>query len=224
MSSDSHSGADPRATTTLWAVVCACALSGMGAVAAGMGLAPGIKGRFLVADRATELGGVLVESRSRLDQVDTLREVEPLVASVAGYVPTRSWRQVLLRDHVLVGLAGDFLARVETNLDASMLPSTGSFQPWLGVGTGVRVRWDEELATRLAEPGADLSVDSLFVRKLVGEVLSVAQRLAAVHPHLTAALTGAGSGELDDLDRINEVMAEALSLHDERMVALGLEP
>ena len=70
----------------------------------------------------------------------------------------------------------------------------------------------------------DKSGDSLFARRLVGEVLSVAQRLFARHQSLTSALTQAGGGEFDDLDLINEVMAGVLGAHDQRMIELGLEP
>ena len=70
----------------------------------------------------------------------------------------------------------------------------------------------------------DKSGDSLFARRLVGEVLSVAQRLFARHQSLNSALTQAGGGEFDDLDLINEVMAGVLGAHDQRMIELGLEP
>ena len=72
------------------------------------------------------------------------------------------------------------------------------------------------LADRIARDG------TLGKRRLVGEVLSVAQRLFARHQSLTSALTQAGGGEFDDLDLINEVMADVLGAHDQRMIELGL--
>ncbi|WP_154563328.1 hypothetical protein [Cutibacterium porci] len=188
-----------------------------------MALAPGLSERFLVVDRSAEIQHILAEARTRLSDRETLIDVEPLVGSVEGYVPAETWSQVLLRDHILVDLIADFLDRVEPNLDPELLPECGSFGPWLGRGTGSRVMWDAAMRHVLATH-KDKSGDSLFARRLVGEVLSVAQRLFARHQGLTSALTQAGGGEFDDLDLINEVMAGVLGGHDQRMIELGLEP
>lgn len=215
---------EPRAAATFWAVVSAAALHGIGTVVQGMPLAPDVTRRLLLADRSRELSDILNEARNHLDSLVELDEVEPLIASLASYVPSNSWTQVLLRDHLVVGMCADFLDAVEPRLGKELSPRSGTFGPWLGRGTGTRVRWDEELRARLAEEADDVSQDSLFARKLVGELLSVAQRLAAVHGDLTRALTGAEGGELDDLAAINEVMADVLSKHDTRVAGLGLEP
>lgn len=212
------------AERSFWAICCAAGLSRLGTIVAGMSMAPDLTGRFLVADRARQIGEELDEARSHIDEVTALRRVEPLVSSVAGYVPCRDWVQVLLRDHVLVGLAGDFLARVEEHLDAAMLPADGTWSERLVLGAGARARWDAELRRRLEDPATDRSSASLFARKFVGEVLSVAQRIAAVDSTLTSALTATTGGELDDLDAINEIMADVLADHDRRMTGLGLEP
>lgn len=209
--------------TTFWAVVSSAALHSMSAVVGAMPLAPDVARRLLLADRAGEFCDILDESRGHLDGLGELTEVEPVIGGIATYVPSRNWLQVLLRDHLMVGLCADFISLVEPQLGPELKPSSGSFGPWLGLGTGVRVRWDEEMTAELSVP-SDHSSDSAFARKLVGEVLSVAQRLAAVHQDLCSVLTGAGDGELDDLSEINEVMAEVLSRHDRRVADLGLEP
>lgn len=215
---------EPQAAAAFWAVVSAAALHGIGTVVQGMPLAPDAARRLLLADRSRELSDILNEARNHLDSMAELDEVEPLIASLSSYVPSDSWTQVLLRDHLVVGLCADFLDAVEPHLGKELSPRSGTFGPWLGRGTGTRVRWDEELHARLAEESDDVSQDSLFARKLVGELLSIAQRLAAVHGDLTRALTGADGGELDDLAAINEVMADVLSKHDTRVAGLGLEP
>lgn len=211
------------AVTTFWAVVSATALHGLRTTVEGMSMAPDVARRLLLADRAGEFSEILGECREHLDNLAGLTEVEPLIGGIEEYVPSRSWLQVLLRDYLLVGLSSDFIDLVEGALGASLTPTGGSFGPWLGVGTGVRVRWDEEMRAELTA-SSEHSADSVFARKLVGEVLSVAQRLAAVHQDLCSVLTGAGDGELDDLSAINEVMAEVLSRHDDRVAELGLEP
>lgn len=209
--------------TTFWSVVASCALHGLYAVVSGMSDAPGVADRFLLADRAGAIQEVLTESRTRLTDAATLVEVEQLVGSVGEYVPARSWPEVLLRDRVLTDLLGDFLDRMRPNLTDAMLPRSGGFESWLGNATPGRVRRDDLLTTLLEDP-ARRGEMSLFARRLVGEVLSVAQRLAARHQDLTSVLTGSEGGEFDDLSRINEVMAGVLESHDERMIAIGLEP
>ncbi|AXE38633.1 hypothetical protein JS278_01466 [Acidipropionibacterium virtanenii] len=209
---------------TFWAIVSASALNGLGAVVGGMPLAPDVARRLLLADRSRELSDILNEARNHLDSLVQLDDVEPLIASISTYVPSSSWTQVLLRDHIVVGLCADFLDEVEPHLGKAFTPPSGTYGPWLGRGTGTRVRWDEELRSRLEADQDARSANSVFARKLVGEMLSVVQRLAAVHADLTSALTGADGGELDDLAAINEVLAAVLSKHDDRVAGLGLEP
>ena len=215
----SHTAVAP----VFWSVTASCALHGFSAIVAGMPLAPGLAERFLIVDRSAEIQHVLAEVRTRLTDRAALTEVEPLIGSVGEYVPAQAWSQVLLRDYILVDLFADFLDRVEPNLEPQLRPGCGSFGPWLGRGTGSRVRWDAAMRQVIAAQ-RDRSADSLFARRLVGEVLSVAQRLFARHQSLTSALTQAGGGEFDDLDLINEVMADVLGAHDQRMIELGLEP
>jgi len=209
--------------TIFWSVSASCALHGFSAIVSGMALVPGLAERFLIVDRSAEIQRILAEVRTRLTDRETLAEVEPLIGSVEEYVPAQDWSQVLLRDHIVVSLISDFLDRVEPNLELQLRPRGGSFGPWLGRSTGNRVRWDAAMHHVLAAH-QDKSGDSLFARRLVGEVLSVAQRLFARHQSLTSALTQAGGGEFDDLDLINEVMAGVLGAHDQRMIELGLEP
>ncbi|WCC81102.1 hypothetical protein O6R08_05935 [Cutibacterium equinum] len=188
-----------------------------------MSLATDLTDRFLIVDRSAEVQQILAEARTHLTGRAVLGEVDPLIGSIEEYVPSQSWSQVLLRDHIVVDLIADFLDRVEPNLAPELRPVRGSFGPWLGRGTGSRVRWDAAMRRTIASQ-RDASPESVFARRLVGEVLSVAQRLFARHQGLTSALTRSGGGEFDDLDLINEVMAGVLSAHDERMIDLGLEP
>lgn len=223
MSIDDTNPDDSSVVTIFWSVAASCALHGFSATVSGMVLAPGLSERFLIVDRSAEIQQILAEARTHLTDRTVLVETEPLIGSVEEYVPSQSWSQVLLRDHIVVDLIADFLDRVEPNLAPELRPACGSFGPWLGRGTGSRVRWDAAMRHIIAGQ-RDKSAESLFARRLVGEVLSVAQRLFARHQALTAALTKAGGGEFDDLDLINEVMAGVLNAHDERMIDLGLEP
>ncbi|GAE74919.1 hypothetical protein JCM18918_582 [Cutibacterium acnes JCM 18918] len=223
MSVDDTNPSHTAVATIFLVCLASCALHGFSAIVSGMALVPGLAERFLIVDRSAEIQRILAEVRTRLTDRETLAEVEPLIGSVEEYVPAQDWSQVLLRDHIVVNLISDFLDRVEPNLEPQLRPRGGSFGPWLGRSTGNRVRWDARCTMSSQRIKTSL-VTLFFARRLVGEVLSVAQRLFARHQSLTSALTQAGGGEFDDLDLINEVMAGVLGAHDQRMIELGLEP
>ena len=61
---------------------------------------------------------------------------------------------------------------------------------------------------------------ALWARRLVGEALGQAQRVAAERAPLARLLTG-GSASLGDIGRMFAALADA---HARRMAALGLEP
>jgi len=78
------------------------------------------------------------------------------------------------------------------------------------VGAGVAADFYGEVAGRLA----------LWARRLVGEALGQAQRVAAERAPLARLLTG-GSASLGDIGRMFAALTDA---HTRRMAALGLEP
>lgn len=231
-----------------------------------MELCPALADRFLIADRAKQLCEVLDEARPQVDEIGGLRRVEPMISSVVSYVPTTTWVQALLRDHILFGLQRDFMTQVADRIDPLMQPPESTWAQFFAHAEGRRARLDATLRRILDADtqGTDRHADSqdvtspvqmdqtdrhegsspdsgedrddedtlgsgiraeasVFARRYVGEVLSVAQRLAAVEQDLTVALTGRDQDD-DDINAVNEIMADALHRNDDRLADLGLEP
>ncbi|MEA5647705.1 MAG: hypothetical protein R5N60_09885, partial [Cutibacterium granulosum] len=223
--------------------------------------------RFLIADRAKQLCEVLDEARPQVDEIGGLRRVEPMISSVVSYVPTTTWVQALLRDHILFGLQRDFMTQVADRIDPLMQPPESTWAQFFAHAEGRRARLDATLRRILdadtqgtdrhaadsqdvtspvqmdqtdrhegssPDSGEDRDDEdtlgsgiraeaSVFARRYVGEVLSVAQRLAAVEQDLTVALTGRDQDD-DDINAVNEIMADVLHRNDDRLADLGLEP
>ena len=231
-----------------------------------MELCPALADRFLIADRAKQLCEVLDEARPQIDEIGGLRRVEPMISSVVSYVPTTTWVQALLRDHILFGLQRDFMTQVADRIDPLMQPPESTWAQFFAHAEGRRARLDATLRRILDADtqGTDRHADSqdvtspvqmdqtdrhegsspdsgedrddedtlgsgiraeasVFARRYVGEVLSVAQRLAAVEQDLTVALTGRDQDD-DDINAVNEIMADVLHRNDDRLADLGLEP
>ena len=231
-----------------------------------MELCPALADRFLIADRAKQLCEVLDEARPQVDEIGGLRRVEPMISSVVSYVPTTTWVQALLRDHILFGLQRDFMTQVADRIDPLMQPPESTWAQFFAHAEGRRARLDATLRRILDADtqGTDRHADSqdvtspvqmdqtdrhegsspdsgedrddedtlgsgiraeasVFARRYVGEVLSVAQRLAAVEQDLTVALTGRDQDD-DDINAVNEIMADVLHRNDDRIADLGLEP
>ena len=231
-----------------------------------MELCPALADRFLIADRAKQLCEVLDEARPQVDEIGGLRRVEPMISSVVSYVPTTTWVQALLRDHILFGLQRDFMTQVADRIDPLMQPPESTWAQFFAHAEGRRARLDATLRRILDADtqGTDRHADSqdvtspvqmdqtdrhegsspdsgedrddedtlgsgiraeasVFARRYVGEVLSVAQRLAAVEQDLTVALTGRDQDD-DDINAVNEIMADVLHRNDDRLAGLGLEP
>lgn len=231
-----------------------------------MELCPALADRFLIADRAKQLCEVLDEARPQVDEIGGLRRVEPMISSVVSYVPTTTWVQALLRDHILFGLQRDFMTQVADRIDPLMQPPESTWAQFFAHAEGRRARLDATLRRILDADtqGTDRHTDSqdvtspvqmdqtdrhegsspdsgedrddedtlgsgiraeasVFARRYVGEVLSVAQRLAAVEQDLTVALTGRDQDD-DDINAVNEIMADVLHRNDDRLADLGLEP
>lgn len=254
------------AATTFWSIVCSSALTQLGSVVSAMELCPALADRFLIADRAKQLCEVLDEARPQVDEIGGLRRVEPMISSVVSYVPTMTWVQALLRDHILFGLQRDFMTQVADRIDPLMQPPESTWAQFFAHAEGRRARLDATLRRILDADtqGTDRHADSqdvtspvpmdqtdrhegsspdsgedrddeetlgsgiraeasVFARRYVGEVLSVAQRLAAVEQDLTVALTGRDQDD-DDINAVNEIMADVLHRNDDRLADLGLEP
>lgn len=151
--------------------------------------------------------------------VDPEQAMRPFVAAIDGFhesTPASSWLEGLIKAYVGDGLATDFYREVAAFLaDAAtrslvleVLADTG--QAEFAVAAVRRaIAADPAVAGRLA----------LWARRLVGEALLQAQRVAVERDALTELLVG-GSGDLAGIGRLLRRLTDA---HTARMQALGLQ-
>jgi hypothetical protein len=121
--------------------------------------------------------------------------------------------QSLLKAYVGTGIAADFVREMASHLD----PETRDFI----VDVLSRPRADAYVVPRLREVMAQHSQAAgpmaLWGRRLMGEALSQAQRVAVDRPDLVALIVGP-----DDLEGFQQMIARMTASHSDRMRALGL--
>jgi hypothetical protein len=135
------------------------------------------------------------------------------------YTRPRDWYEGLVKAYVGDGFAHDFYRRVAEFVDPEtrhvvneVLADRGHDQYVIEqVREGIRA--DRKLAGRLA----------LWGRRLVGEALSQAQRVAADREALTALLTGTPDQPGLDLVEMGRMFSQLVENHTRRMAALGLQ-
>ena len=158
--------------------------------------------------------------RARLEEMpaDPEAAMQPFVAAVDAFharTAPSDWLEGLVKAYVGDGIAADFYRAVAHVLE----PRTRDLVLTVLADTGhaefaiARVRAaidaDPRLAGRLA----------LWARRLVGEALGQAQRVAAEREPLARLLAG---GEPDQLGNIGRMFARLTDEHAARMAALGL--
>jgi tRNA-(MS[2]IO[6]A)-hydroxylase (MiaE)-like len=158
--------------------------------------------------------------KARIEELaaDPAEVMRPFVAAVDAFharTAPSDWLEGLVKAYVGDGIAADFYRAVSKVLD----PATQGLVQTVLADTGktefvvARVREatqaDPRLAGRLA----------LWARRLVGEALGQAQRVAAEREPLARLLVGGTSSQLGDVGRM---FAELTDAHAERMAALGL--
>ena len=135
------------------------------------------------------------------------------------YTRPRDWYEGLVKAYVGDGFAADFYREVAAFVDAdtrelvhTVLADEGLADYVVDqVRTGTRA--DPKLAGRLA----------LWGRRLVGEALSQAQRVAAERDALTSLLTGTSDRPGMDLAAISRMFSRLVANHTARMERLGLQ-
>ena len=177
----------------------------------------------LAAMAAAEFGH-FERLRQRLVELeaDPFAAMEPFHAPVdAFHEHTRpsNWLESLIKAYVGDGLAADFYREIAAYLDVdtrdlilTTLDDTGQAE---FVVDHVRkaIEDDPKIAGKLA----------LWARRLMGEALSQAQRVAAERDALTALLVGGVDRPGMDLAAIARMFARLTETHTARMSSLGLQ-
>jgi hypothetical protein len=161
--------------------------------------------------------------RTRLEQLGVSPEeaMEPFMPALEAFherTAPADWLEGLVKAYVGDGIATDFYREVSAYLDAStrdlvlqVLEDTGH-SAFAVERVRAAIAAEPRLAGRLA----------LWGRRLVGEALSQAQRVAAERDALAALLVGGMAHRGADLAEVGRMFARLTENHTKRMASLGL--
>lgn len=198
-------------------------LSAFERLCADAALAPTLDDKAEVAAMACAEFGHFQQLRGRLvdlgavPKVAMLPFVAPLDAFHASTAPA-DWLEGLVKAYVGDGIAADFYREISVLLDDRtrdlVLEVFGDTGHSAFVVSKVRsaIEADQRVAGRLA----------LWGRRLMGEALSQAQRVAAERDALTVLLAGGVGGGGMDLVELSRMFTRIAEQHTKRMAALGL--
>lgn len=182
-------------------------------------LAPSVADKAALAEMAVAEFGHFLKLRERLDGlgVDPGEAMAPFVGPLDAFHDSTApadWIESLVKAYVGDGFAADFYREVAAYVDdetkalvLDVLADTGHAQ-FAVDHVRAAIGADPALAGRLA----------LWARRLVGEALVQAQRVAVDRDALARLIVG-GSG---DLVAVGELLARLTQRHTERMTSLGL--
>jgi hypothetical protein len=187
--------------------------------------APTLEDKVALAAMAAAEFGHFDRLRQRLVELDAdpFAAMEPFHAPVDAFhehTAPSDWLESLIKAYVGDGLAADFYREIAAYLDVetrdlilTTLDDTGQAD---FVVDKVRraIEQNPKIAGRLA----------LWARRLMGEALSQAQRVAAERDALAALLVGGVDRPGMDLAAIGRMFARLAETHSARMANLGLQP
>jgi hypothetical protein len=188
-------------------------------------MAPTLLDKIHMATMASAQIDYFTPLRDRLEQffgVGVLTAMRPFHApfnTFHEYTRPKDWYEGLLKAYVGDGIAADFYREVAAFVDEDtrtlvfeVLADRGHDEFVVSrVRAGIEA--DPKLAGRLA----------LWGRRLVGEALSQAQRVAADRDALTSLLTGTSDRPGMDLAAISRMFSRLVVNHTARMAKLGLQ-
>jgi tRNA-(MS[2]IO[6]A)-hydroxylase (MiaE)-like len=186
--------------------------------------APSLEDKVALASLAVTEFGHFDRLRNRLVELraDPYAAMQPFHGPVDAFhehTAPSDWLESLIKAYVGDGLAADFYREIAAHLDGATrdliiatLDDTGRSE---FVVDQVRRAIDAnpKIAGRLA----------LWARRLMGEALSQAQRVAAERDALTTVLVGGVDRPGMDLAAIARVFGRLTENHTDRMAALGLQ-
>lgn len=155
---------------------------------------------------------------ARLDELGTDPEqaMTPYVAPLQAYhdrTEPRDWLEALTKAYVGDGIADDFVREVASYLgprDRALVREVlheSGYGEFAAAEIRTAIEADGTLANRL----------SMWARRLVGEGLSQAQRVAASQPELAQLIVAGGGGEA-----VAALLKRLTQAHGARMAAVGL--
>jgi hypothetical protein len=200
-------------------------LTAFSRLAADADLAPSLSAKAELARLAVAEFGHFELLRERLEAMsaDPEAAMEPFVAAVDAFherTAPQTWLEGLVKAYVGDSITRDFYREISAFLD----PGTHQLVTTVLANQGHaefvlrEVRHATEVDPRVSGRLA------LYARRLVGEALSQAQRVAADRDGLTALLVGSVPGAGADLAELVRMFGRVIEAHSHRMRLLGLSP
>jgi tRNA-(MS[2]IO[6]A)-hydroxylase (MiaE)-like len=186
--------------------------------------APTLADKVRVASMAAVQISHFERVRERLAELDAdvMVAMRPFHAAFNGYhehTRPKDWLEGLVWTYVGNGFAADFYREVAAFVDSDtralvyqVLEDEGQTE-FVVEHVRAAIATDRKVAGRLA----------LWGRRLVGEALSQAQRVAADRDALTSLLTGTVDRPGLDLAEISRMFTRLVENHSRRMASLGLQ-
>src|SRR5512145_310262 len=188
-------------------------------------MAPALEDKVELAAMASREFGHFEALRDRIaelgaDPFEAMQPFQKPIDEFHGHTAPRDWLEGLVKAYVGDGLAADFYREVAAFVDAETreliidsLEDSGQAE---FVVDRVRkaIEADHRVGGRLA----------LWGRRLMGEALSQAQRVAAERDALSALLAGGVDRPGMDLAAIGRMFTRLTENHNKRMDTLGLAP
>ena len=220
------SGSDPgyqAAVVDLLGALAYGELTAFSRLAADADLAPSLSAKAELAALAVTEFRHFDVLRRRLRDIgaDPDAAMQPFVAALDAFhdrTAPQTWLEGLVKAYVGDGIARDFYREISAFLDAathelvtSVLADEGQAE-FVVREVRAAIEADPRVAGRLA----------LWGRRLVGEALSQAQRVAADRDELTALLVGSTDRPGADLAELVRMFGRLTEAHSARMATLGL--
>jgi tRNA-(MS[2]IO[6]A)-hydroxylase (MiaE)-like len=186
-------------------------------------MAPAIRDKMALATMASaELGHVApLHERLRELGADPFDAMEPFIAPIEKFhrhTAPADWHEGLIKAYVGDGLAADFYREIAAYLDAATRDLVIASLEDAGHAEFVVDRIRAAIAVQPSLAGRL----ALWGRRLMGEALTQAQRVAADRDALTALLAGGIDRAGLDLASIGRMFTRITDRHAERMAELGL--
>lgn len=184
-------------------------------------LAPSLADKAALAGMAVAEYNHYLALATRLGELgaDPNRAMAPFVDTLTAFhqrTATNTWLQGLLKAFVGDGLAADFYREISAHLD----PDTRGLVLGVLADTGHSAFAVDRIRAAIAADPRVAGPLALWGRRLVGEVMTQAQQLAAERDALTALIIG---GDGFGLAEIGRMLGQLTDAHSARMAALGLQ-
>jgi hypothetical protein len=212
--------AEPDGVLDLLGLLAYASLTAFFRLADDASLASALSDKTALAEMAVAEFGHFQLLRDRIEQApaDPTAAMQPFVAAVDEFharTAPSDWLEGLVKAYVGDGIAADFYRTVAQVLEPktrdlvlAVLADTGHAE-FAIARVRAAVAADPRVAGRL----------SLWARRLVGEALGQAQRVAAQRESLARLVAGGDPGQLGNIGRM---FARLTDEHGARMAALGL--